>query len=464
MSKPAAISSVPATIGMISLGCSKNLVDSEIIAAHARSAGFNLAARPEKADIVLVNTCAFIRDAREESINAILEACAWKAAGRCRAVMVCGCLPQRYRAELARELPEVDAFVGLDAIPEIGLVLRRLAQGESGIRHITQDARRVIEPPAGRPLFTPGAYAYLKVAEGCDNRCAFCAIPAIRGAHRSRPIAAIVREAEDLLQRGVRELNLISQDITAYGADLHGGANLPRLLRALNALGGRFWIRLLYGHPARVTEQLLDAMGELPRVCHYLDLPIQHSHPEMLAAMRRPLPRGGLENLFREIRRRLPDAALRTTCLVGFPGETPRHFAHLLDFTAAVRFDHLGVFKFSPESGTPAADLKPRAAARTMLLRERQLMLRQRRRVAETARARLGQTALLLVESPAPRRPGVMLARSASCAPEVDGVTFLDGASRRCRPGTFVQARYTGVRGYDMEARPASERAAHCAG
>ncbi len=323
--------------------------------------------------------------------------------------MVCGCLPQRYRSELARELPGVDAFIGLDAIPEIGLALRRLAQGESGIRHITQDAQRVIEPPAGRPLFTAGAYAYLKAAEGCDNRCAFCAIPAIRGAHRSRPIAAIVREAEDLLQRGVRELNLISQDITAYGADLPGEANLPRLLRALDAIGGRFWIRLLYGHPAHVTEQLLDAMGELPRVCHYLDLPIQHSHPEMLAAMRRPLPRGGMENLFREIRRRLPDAVLRTTCLVGFPGETPLHFAHLLDFTAAVRFDHLGVFKFSPESGTPASKLRPRVRPGIMLQRERQLMQRQRRRVTAAARARVGQTDLLLIEAPAPRRP-------ASCA------------------------------------------------
>jgi len=440
------------TLGMISLGCAKNLVDSEIIAAHAQTAGFTLAARPEKADIVLINTCAFIRDAQQESIDAILEACSWKTAGRCRAVLVCGCLPQRYHAALARELPEVDAFIGLDALPEIGLVLRRLAQGERGIRHITQHAQRVIEPPAGRPLFTAGAYAYLKISEGCNNRCRFCAIPGIRGAYRSRPIPAIVREAQELLQRGVRELNLISQDVTAYGQDLAGSADLPRLLRALDAIGGRFWIRLLYGHPAHVTDKLLDTMGELPRICHYLDLPIQHSHPEILAAMGRPLPRGGLDNLFHHIRRRLPGVTCRTTCLVGFPGETPRHFAHLLDFTAAIRFDHLGVFRFSPEAGTAAAELPRRVSAGIMRQRERQLMLPQRRRVAADAAARVGKTAVLLIEAPAPRQARVFVGRPAGCAPEVDGVTFLTNAPKTCRPGVFVRARYTNARGYDMEA------------
>jgi ribosomal protein S12 methylthiotransferase len=454
MPKSSAIAATPTTIGMISLGCAKNMVDSEIIAAHARSAGFAMAPRPEQADIVIVNTCAFIHDAQEESIDAILEACAWKAAGHCRAVMVCGCLPQRYRYALARELPEVDAFIGLDAIPEIGQTLRRLDTGERNIRLITKTAEKIIEPPPGRPLFTNGAYAYLKVAEGCNHRCAFCAIPAIRGAYRSRPIAAIVREAEELLQRGVRELNLISQDITAYGCDLNNGNDLPRLLRALNDIGGRFWIRLLYGHPAHVTEKLLDTIGELPRVCHYLDLPIQHSHPAILTAMRRPQPHGGLESLFQTIRRHLPDVTLRTTCLLGFPGETADHFDHLLDFTTAIRFNHLGVFEFSPEVGTHAVKLKRRVPKAVIQQRVRRLMLRQQHRVKAAGLARIGQTDPLLIDATDPHRPNVMLARSAACAPEVDGVVYLTNLTKQCRPGAFIKARYTGVRGYDMEAEP----------
>lgn len=443
---------VPATIGIISLGCAKNLVDSETMAAAALAEGFTLASRPETADIVLINTCAFIRDAQQESINTILEACKWKASGRCRAVMVCGCMPQRYQSELADELPEVDAFIGLDAVPEAGLILRRIVAGERHIRHVTLHAKRLIHPPATRPIFTNGTYAFLKIAEGCDNHCAYCVIPDIRGTLRSRKPDLIVREAELLLQRGVRELNLIAQDTTAYGADLGRGDRLPGLLRALDKLGGHFWIRVLYSHPGHITEKLVETIGELTRVCKYLDLPIQHSHPEVLKAMCRPIPADGMEGLFNRIRKIIPDITLRTTCLVGFPGETSQRFKHLMQFSAAMRFDHLGVFKYSAEDGTRAAELPHRVSPRVMRQREQQLMLQQRRLVFRRNRTRIGRRDKFLLENPAPRRPGVFIARAADCAPEVDGITFLLNAPAGSRPGQFVNARYTRARGYDMEA------------
>ncbi len=442
----------PLSLGIISLGCVKNRVDSEILSAYALQAGFPLALSPEKADIVLINTCAFIHDARQESIDTILEVCQWKSLGRCKAIVVSGCLPQRYQTDLTCEFPEVDAFIGLDELPDIGLILRRLAEGEQGIRYISRFAHKMIEPPSARPLFTPGSYAYLKIAEGCGNRCHYCAIPLIRGRHRSRPLTAIVREAEEILSRGVKELNLISQDIMDYGSDLKDGTDLPMLLRALNNLGGDFWIRILYGHPARVTDKLLDTIGELPRVCRYLDLPIQHSHPDVLAAMGRPLPPEGLDKLFENIRRHLPNVTLRTTCLVGFPGETTRRYQHLLDFVTRTSFDHLAVFKFSPEEGTPAAKLKHRISHKTMEQREYKLMVQQHRRVTALSKTKIGQTDTFLIDSAAPRRPNVFIARSAACAPEVDGVTYLNGGQTALQIGSFVKARYFKARNYDMEA------------
>ncbi|MCA1809326.1 MAG: radical SAM protein, partial [Lentisphaerae bacterium] len=252
----------------------------------------------------------------------------------------------------------------------------------------------------------------------------------------------------------VRELNLISQDVTAYGRDRHGVTDLPRLLRALGKIGGRFWIRLLYGHPAHVTPEILEAMAAVRQVCRYLDLPIQHSHPEMLEAMGRPSPRQGLVRLFEEIRGRLPGAALRTTCMVGYPGETARHFQHLLDFTAEIAFDHLGVFRFSPEPGTVAATLPRRVGARCAAEREKRLMLQQRRLVTGRNRGRLGQSDTIMLERTRPRRPTVWVGRSPACAPEVDGVTYVSMTrpARRLRPGSFVRAHYTRTRGYDMEA------------
>ncbi len=436
------------SVGFISLGCAKNLVDSEVLADGLRRAGFVLAPSPERADVVVVNTCAFIRDAQRESVEAILEACSWKAAGRCRAVLVAGCLPQRYRREVAGLFPEVDAFLGLDALDRAGAAVRRALAG-GPVADIPARSSRVPNPPPGRLLFTGAPYAYLKIAEGCNHGCTFCAIPAIRGRTRSRPIAGIVAEAEALLGRGVRELNLIAQDVTAYGVDRGPSVNLPALLRALGRIGGRFWIRLLYGHPALVTPALLDAMGEVGQVCHYLDLPIQHCEGGLLRAMGRPGNEAALRATFRLIRAVLPDAVLRTTCLVGFPGETERPFRKLLDFLDEIRFDHLAVFAFSPEEGTPAAGLPGRVQAAEARRRRRRLLLAQQARVRKRAEERIGEREALLVER-YDRRRGAGLARSYGRAPSVDGWVLLRAPASACAPGRWVAGRYTAASGYDL--------------
>jgi ribosomal protein S12 methylthiotransferase len=433
------------SVGFVSLGCAKNLVDSEHMAAVLRAARVRLAPSPEDADIVLVNTCGFIGDAKQESIDAILKACALKQTGACRAVIVAGCLIQRYRRELQRAMPEVDAFIGLDELEEITGVVRRLERGESDILRVSRVSRKVFSPLPSRIVLTGGPFAYLKIAEGCNHQCAFCAIPGIRGRYRSRAIADIVREAETLLERGVGELNLISQDTTRYGHDL-GNADLPKLLRALGRLGGRFWIRLLYGHPAHLSDELLEAMGEVPQVCRYLDVPIQHSHPDILRAMRRAGSAEAVHAFPERARRRLPGVTLRTTCLVGFPGETAAHFKDLLAFVRETQFDRLGVFVFSPEEHTAAYGFPDRVPPAVAHRRRARLMAAQQEIVLRRAAALKGtRDTVLLVRR---EHDGTWVARSARQAPDVDGVTRVAGA----RAGLFAQVRYTGVEGYDLRA------------
>lgn len=434
------------------------------MAGRLTAAGWRLAPAPESADIVIVNTCAFIEDAKVEALDAIFEACAWKQTGACQAVLVAGCLPQRYRKELPASLPEVDAWIGLDAVDRVDSIVRRLIAGERNITEISSTARLVIEPPLDRPLFTGATFAYLKIAEGCHHHCRFCAIPDIRGRYRSRSIKRIVAEAENLLAHGVRELNLISQDVTSYGCDLPANNDLPSLLRALGKIGGAFWIRLLYGHPAHVTDALLDAMGEVSQVCHYLDLPIQHSHPTMLKAMGRPPMPGGLDRMVRRIRKVLPDITLRTTCLVGFPGETGDHFRHLLGFVEAARFEHLGVFAYSREEGTPAALLPAQVPRRTARRRRDRLMLLQQKIAFQNAADRVGNSTDILIEKNAMRkqntlncRGGNWIGRSSREAPEVDGVVYLKASGEGIRPGIFLPSRFTAAAGYDMQAVPMRE-------
>ncbi|MDO9542464.1 MAG: 30S ribosomal protein S12 methylthiotransferase RimO, partial [Kiritimatiellia bacterium] len=371
---------------------------------------------------------------------------------------VAGCLPQRYQDELQALLPEVDAFIGVDQVNRVSSVIRRLLKGERGLNAISRSPRAVIHPPADRLLFTEAPYAYIRIADGCDHRCAFCAIPQIRGKYRSRSAASIVREAENLLNRGVRELNLIAQDVTCYGRDLNGKTNLATLLRRLGRIGGKFWIRLLYGHPDHITNDLLAAIGETPQICRYLDLPIQHCAGKILRMMGRNGNLIGLRKLFARIRGVLPDIALRTTCLVGFPGETDSDFHSLLHFVEETRFDHLGVFVYSEEEGTRAADLPRKVSPQIARQRKDGLMRCQQKIVAAKLAKVIGQTAEMFVEKKKNKAQYVWLARSRQQAPEIDSAVFLRDYALRCAPGILIKARYIKARGYDLVAEVEDHR------
>ena len=444
----------PLSVGFVSLGCAKNLVDSQIMAGHLVDHQVVLASSPEQADIVIVNTCAFIQDAREESVEAILSACRLKQEGPCRAVIIAGCLSQRYREELQHSLPEVDALIGLDELDTIAEVVERVASGETRIMTISKQSRRLYEPPASGVVFSGGAHAYLKIAEGCNHRCAFCAIPGIRGRYRSRPVDRLVAEAERLLDAGFRELDLISQDVMAYGCDRRDEDSLVELLRALGRLGGDFWVRLLYGYPTGVTRELLDVMGNIPQVCHYLDVPIQHRSPTVLRRMRRVETIDPVRDMVSLAREVLPDIALRTTCLVGFPGETDAHFEELLAFVTEVRFDHVGAFAFSPEKGTPSFAMSHRPSAALAGERRERLLAAQQSIVRRNGQALLGQPARVLLERPIETGER-WAARSARQAPEVDGQVLITHVPVDAQAGDFLNVRYTATAGYDLEAEPA---------
>ena len=436
------------SVGFISLGCAKNLVDSQLMAGVLVSQKLSLARSPEEADIVIVNTCAFIDEARAESMEMIESACSLKRTGQCKAVLVTGCLPQRYKEDLKTRLPEVDAFIGLDELESVASVVLQLAKGKRGIFRVSARSTKIYEPRVPGITFTGGPFAYLKIAEGCNHRCSFCAIPDIRGAYRSRTISQILGEAGKLLANGVKELNLISQDVTSYGRDLKYDTDLAKLLGELGQLGGNFWIRLLYGHPAMVSDCLLKMMAETPKVCRYLDLPIQHSHPDMLRAMRRSNTIMHVETMADRIRAVMPDAALRTTCLVGFPGETEEHFDHLLDFIRRVEFDHLGVFTYSPEEHTSAFEMPDRPDPELAAARRDDLLVAQMEIVDRKAQGMIGTETEVLLE----RKTGnnIWVGRARRSAPEVDGIVLIEQIPADRQAGDFVKVRYTAQQEYDM--------------
>ena len=439
------------TVGIISLGCSKNLADSEVMAGCLLKAGYELAPSPDRADVILVNTCAFIAPAREEAAENILAACAHKAEGRCRFVVVAGCMPQRYRARLAEAFPEVDAFLGVDALDRLPALLDALRRRKAPPPDIPPGLpTRTFDKPIPALRLSGRSVAYVKIAEGCNHACAFCAIPQFRGRLRSRPPEVILAEARALLETGAREINLVAQDVTAYGKDRRG-PGLAHLLRELDALEGDFWVRWLYGFHNHVTDDLLEAMAGARHVLPYFDLPIQHCAPDILRAMRRADTIRAIETFPQRLRAAVPGATLRTTCMVGFPGETEDHFKALLDYVRAVRFDHLGAFVFSPEEGTPAADLPGLPDPETAERRRRELMETQRAITRAIDRARVGQTARALIL--APHGEDGALARLPHQAPDVDGLTRIAHLPEGLAPGDFADVRVTGVRGYDLTAR-----------
>lgn len=443
-------------VALVSLGCPKNLVDLQVAAAALADAGFDVGVPEDEADAILVNTCAFIESAREEALDAIEEACSRKApGGRCRAVVVSGCLAQRYRAAVLDACPDVDAILGVDDLEAAPAVLRRAldAPGKPFDAVSAGPSKKLFTSKAPWFTLTPGPYAYLKVAEGCRHACAFCAIPGIRGRLRSRPVADCVSEARALLESGIRELDVIAQDVTAYGADRRDGANPVSLLRRLDALPGRFRIRLLYGHPAGVTDELLDFVAGSRHVLPYFDVPVQHCSEPVLRAMHRADTVKPVPELAARIRAKIPGATLRTTCLVGFPGETARDAAALVRFVRETKFDHLGAFVFSPEEGTPAFAMPGRPSARVAEARRARLMAAQAEVVAEKLAALMGTEDEVLLETPPAKRGAPWTGRTGRQAPDgIDGVTFVRGVPAGAKPGDFLRVRFVGRTDYDLVA------------
>lgn len=441
------------TIGFITLGCSKNLVDSQVMAGYLKRANLTFARAPEVADIIIINTCAFIEPAREEAAEVILSACQHKQEGGCQAVIVTGCMVQRYRQQLQKAFPEVDGFLGLDELEEVVPLVQRAIQGQRSGVTITQPLPgKLYNPLYPTLLFSGGPFAYLKVADGCNHRCAYCAIPQIRGHFRSRTSESLLQEARDLISAGAREINLISQDTLNYGYDQTQTLQLSTLLQQLDSLEGDFWLRILYGYPANLNDALLELLNTSHHICRYLDLPIQHSHPDILQAMNRGKAIATTTDLPQRLRQAIPGVTLRTTCLVGFPGETEAHFQHLLAYVQEAQFDHLGVFGYSPEEGTAAWDLDDEVAPEVIDQRCQRLMQVQQKLVSRRAARLVDQVerALLLKQMPRQR----WQARLASQAPEVDGVTHITGVSPAARPGDFIEVRITGAhQTYDLKAR-----------
>jgi ribosomal protein S12 methylthiotransferase len=439
----------PLLVGMVSLGCPKNLVDGEVMLGSLQAAGYRVTADADAADILIVNTCAFIREAKEESVDAILEMAARKRGGRCRALVVAGCLPQRYRGELLPLLPEVDAFVGTGEYAGIAEVCAEVLRG-TGRRDWAQSGTVLHHDLMPRLRSTPPHFAYVKISEGCDHRCTFCAIPGIRGRHASRSAASVVAEVRRLAAEGVREVSLVAQDSTAYGRDRGEREGLADLLRALAAVEGIEWIRVHYAYPASVTPGLIRAMAEEPRVCRYLDIPLQHLDDAMLRSMGRGGTGEGIRRLLARFREAIPDLTIRTSFIVGFPGETEARFETLLRGVEALQFDRVGVFAYSPEEGTEAEGLGGQVPRRVALARRRRLLAVAERVAQARGRRLVGTAQRILVDGPSPDSPLVMQGRTAAHAYEVDGAVFLSGGP--VRPGTFVRGRIAAARGHDLVA------------
>jgi len=438
----------------------------------AQQAGHELTQDPSAADVLVVNTCAFIDSAKQESIDAILEMAEHKKNGACRRLVVTGCMAERYRDELKKEIPEIDAVLGTGEVPQIvGAIGGGAAPAGRPEGRPLQFFRSRQPAPSARPpaptyiydadtprLFaTPRHYAYVKIAEGCDYKCAFCIIPTLRGAYRSRPSESIVREARALAARGVKELLLISQDTTFYGVDRRERGALARLLRELNAIDGLEWIRLLYLYPTTIDEPTLAAMAECEKVCKYIDLPLQHASNDVLRRMKRPGTRQAYDRLLARIRERVPGVALRTTFIVGFPGETDADVDELRSFVADHAFDHVGVFTYSHEEGTSAYELDDDVPKRTKDARRARVMALQQELVAARLRERVGTRARVLVDGPSADHDLVLKARLATQAPDIDASVFLTECDPSAyRAGDFVDVEIVETAGYDLIGRPSA--------
>jgi len=433
-------------VGLVSLGCPKNLVDSEIMLGLLKNAGFTVTKREQEADALIVNTCSFINDAKEESIKTILELARLKEEGSCRAILVAGCLAQRYPEELMAEMPEIDGLLGTGSIPEIaGAVKDALAGkrvflvGRPGFLHCADLPRLQSTPP-----YT----AFLKIAEGCDNHCSYCVIPGIRGPFRSRPVDDVVNEASNLAAAGVKELVLVAQDTTRYGIDLYGKPMLSGLLKRLAGIDGPVWLRLLYTYPALISDELIELMASEKKVCRYLDLPLQHASNAVLARMNRRGSREETVRLVEKLRSSVPGITLRTSFITGFPGETEADFQELLDFMEEIEFDRVGIFTYSREENTAAAAMPDQVPEDVKAERRGRAMALQQKISLKRNRSKTGTVLPVLVEGRS-KKPGVYFGRSEGDAPDIDGKVFIF-SDFELNPGDFVRVLVNRAGEYDL--------------
>lgn len=437
------------TVGMVSLGCAKNQVDGEMLLASLKEGGFQPVEDPSEADILLVNTCGFIESAKRESIEAILEAVQLKTEGTVQKVVVTGCLAERYQQEIHKELPEVDGVFGIGANGDIAAWLRAMLQ--EGFAQAFPEKGKM--PLCGeRELSTPEYFAYLKIAEGCDNRCSYCAIPLIRGGYRSRTLESIEEEARSLAKQGVQELVLIAQDTTRYGIDLYGKYALAELLTRLCAIDGLHWIRVLYCYPDSITDELLEVMAREEKVVNYMDIPLQHASGKILRAMNRRGDRQSLTALMQKIRDKVPGVVLRTTLITGFPGETEEDFTELAEFVRDVKFERLGCFAYSQEEDTPAAQLPDQIDEEVKQRRAEIILDDQALRMEREAQALVGTVLEVLVEDYDPEEEA-WFGRSYRDAPDVDGKVLFTAGDRELKPGTFVPVEITHAVDWDLRGR-----------
>ena len=430
----------------VSLGCDKNLVDTEMMLGQLAEKGYTFTDSEEEADVAVINTCCFIHDAKEESVNTILQFADLKKEGVIETLIVCGCLAQRYQEEIQTEIEEVDAIIGTKAIDKIVETLDEIYSGKS--ENNLEDINRAPVYGKKRSVTTGGHFAYLKIAEGCDKHCTYCIIPKIRGSFRSVPMEELVKEADSLAKDGVKELILVAQETTVYGVDLYGKKMLPALLRELAKIPELYWIRILYCYPEEITDELIQVIKEEDKVCKYLDMPIQHASDAILKRMGRRTSRAELEEIITKLRREIPEICLRTTLITGFPGETQEDHEELMDFVDTWEFDRLGVFTYSQEEDTPAAMMPDQIDEEVKVQRQAEIMELQQEIAFEKAESLAGETMLAMIEGKVADE-NAYVARTYRDAPNVDGYLFVN-TGRELMTGDFVKVRVTGSYEYDL--------------
>ncbi len=430
----------------VSLGCDKNLVDSEYMLGMLEKAGIEITDDENEADIIIVNTCCFINDAKEESVNSILEMAQLKTEGKCKALLVTGCLAERYREEIETEIPEVDAILGTNSYDDIVNAVKQALEGNKYERFAELTGLPKVD--SGRILTTGGHYAYLKIAEGCNKHCTYCIIPSIRGNYRSVPMEDLVAQAKELAASGVKELILVAQETTLYGVDLYGEKSLHRLLDALNEIAGLVWIRILYCYPEEIYDELIASIKRNSKVCHYLDMPIQHADDMILKRMGRKTSREHLEHIVEKLRREIPDIALRTTLICGFPGETEAQHEELMQFVNDMEFERLGAFTYSPEEGTPAAEFPDQLDEETKLTWKDDVMELEQEIIFDQNEALKGQEIWAFIEGRVADE-NAYVGRTYRDAPGVDGYIFIN-TDEELMSGAFVKVKVTGAYEYDL--------------